>query len=87
MLKRTVILDEAARFHARTAALTAETAGKYESMIWLEGEGVFADCKKLLALMKVRIPVSRTLEIAADGPDEEEAAAALEETLMNMNWI
>ncbi len=87
MLKKAVLLDEKARFHARPAARIAEAAGKYESVIWLEGTGVFADCKKLLALMKVKVPASGLIEIHADGPDEEEAVSDLEKLLTEMSWL
>ncbi|MDO4491158.1 MAG: HPr family phosphocarrier protein [Lachnospiraceae bacterium] len=86
MLKKTITLSEAARFHARPAAMIVETANRFESMICLEGDGTIADCKRPLSLMRTRIPVSGTIVIVAEGSDEQEALAAIETLLCTMYW-
>ncbi len=78
MLKQTIILEETARFHARPAALIAEAAQRFESLICIEGEDTVADCKKILSLMKIRIPSSGILEIVTEGSDEQDAMSEIE---------
>ncbi|MDO4617232.1 MAG: HPr family phosphocarrier protein [Lachnospiraceae bacterium] len=86
MLRAEIILDETARFHARPAALIAEAAQKFESMICIEGEGVFADCKKFLSVMKIRVPSTGILEIVTEGSDERDAMSEIEYIIKNMYW-
>ncbi len=78
MLRKRIILDETARFHARPSAMIAETAQRFESMICIEGDEVFADCSNILSLMKIRIPSSRILEIVTEGSDEQDAMSEIE---------
>lgn len=86
MLRKTIILDETVRFHTRPAVLIAEASQKFESMICIEGDGLFADCKRPLSLMNIRIPSSRILEIVTEGSDEQDAMSEIEYIIKNMYW-
>lgn len=51
---------------------------KFQSKITLEGNGKTAEAGKLLAVMGMGIKHGTEITITADGPDEEEAIAAME---------
>ena len=67
--------------HARPAGLLVKEAGKFSSKITISGNGKTADLKRLLAVMSLGIKKGAEIEITAEGPDEVEAAGAIEKFL------
>ena len=64
--------------HARPAGVLQKEVKKLQSKITLEGNGKTAEAGKLLAVMGMGIKHGTEITITADGPDEEEAIAAME---------
>ena len=64
--------------HARPAGVLQKEVKKFQSKITLEGNGKTAEAGKLLAVMGMGIKHGTESTITADGPDEEEAIAAME---------
>ena len=64
--------------HARPAGVLQNEVKKFQSKITLEGNGKTAEAGKLLAVMGMGIKHGTEITITADGPDEEEAIAAME---------
>ena len=64
--------------HARPAGVLQKEVKKFQSKITLEGNGKTAEAGKLLAVMGRGIKHGTEITITADGPDEEEAIAAME---------
>ena len=64
--------------HARPAGVLVKEVKKFQSKITLEGNGKTAEAGKLLAVMGMGIKHGTEITITADGPDEEEAIAAME---------
>ena len=60
--------------HARPAGVLVKEAAKYQSTITLEG-----DAKRIFAVMGLAAKCGNTLNVKVEGPDEDEAAKALEE--------
>ena len=56
---------------------------KFQSKITLEGNGKKAEAGKLLAIMGMGIKHGTEVTITAEGPDENEAIAAMEEFFKN----
>lgn len=75
------IIQAETGMHARPAGMLVSTAGKFSSIIKVSCKGRQADARKLFALMKLGAKQNDCIQITADGPDEEQAAAALQETL------
>lgn len=69
--------------HARPAGLLVKEVKKFQSKITLEGNGKKAEAGKLLAVMGMGIKQGTELTITAEGPDEDEAIAAMEEFFKN----
>ena len=63
--------------HARPAARFVQAASRYASRIVIRENGREADAKSLIALLGLTIRPSSEITLAAEGPDAEEALAAL----------
>jgi phosphocarrier protein HPr len=63
--------------HARPAARFVQAASRFSSRIVIREDGREADAKSLIALLGLTIRPSSAITLAADGPDADEALAAL----------
>ena len=75
---RNVVVRNASGLHARPAARFVEEARRFESELHIEKDGKTADCKSVIALLKLGIDRGAGVRIEARGPDED---AALERLL------
>ena len=73
------IIQDELGIHARPAGVMVKEVKKFESKITIEGNGKKADAGKLLAVMGMGIKKGMEVTVAAEGPDEDAAAAGLEE--------
>jgi phosphotransferase system HPr (HPr) family protein len=73
MIIKTMTLGEKDFFHARPAAVVANTAKQYESVILLLWEGKVANVKDAFALMRMERFYGQSFDLMADGSDEEKA--------------
>ena len=64
--------------HARPAGMLVKEAKKYQSKITITKDGETAEASKLMAVMSLGVKCGQTVQIAVDGPDEEEAAAGIQ---------
>ncbi|HJD39385.1 MAG TPA: HPr family phosphocarrier protein [Candidatus Blautia stercoripullorum] len=64
--------------HARPAGMLVKEAKKYQSKITITKEGKSAEASKLMAVMSLGVKCGQTVQIAVEGPDEEEAAAGIQ---------
>jgi len=67
--------------HARPAARFVQAASRFTSRIVIREDGREADAKSLIALLGLTIRPSSEITLSADGPDADEALAALAEEL------
>ena len=67
--------------HARPAGLFAKLAKTFSAGVSVTSGGGTADGKKLFALMGLCVKKGDTITVAADGPDEDRAAAEIESFL------
>ncbi len=71
-----VVIDPSG-LHARPAARFVQAASRFSSRIVIRENGREADAKSLIALLGLTIRPSSEITLAADGPDADEALAAL----------
>ena len=64
-------------FHARPAALFAKEAAKYKSVITVCKDGLEINGKSVLGLLMMAAESGSRLKVRADGPDEDQALAAI----------
>lgn len=69
--------------HARPAALIAQTAGNFTSSIKLAKDQVKVDAKSIMGVMMLAAEHGSTLLLTVEGPDEQEAAAAIKQLFEN----
>lgn len=67
--------------HARPAGVLVKEAAKYQSSITIEKGDKTGDAKRIFAVMGLAVKCGNTVNIKVEGPDEEEAAKAVEEVL------
>ncbi len=63
--------------HARAAAKFVSTATRFESKVKLGKDGKEVDGKSIMSVMMLAASVGSQVQITTDGPDEEEAMAAI----------
>ncbi len=76
--KELTVINESG-IHARPAALIVETCTKYKSMIWFMKDGMRANAKSIMNIMLLAAEFGAQIQVEADGPDEEQALAAIAE--------
>jgi phosphotransferase system HPr (HPr) family protein len=77
---RLIVIDPAG-LHARPAAKVVKVASRFQSRIVLRSGERTADVKSLIALLGLTIRPQTEITLTADGPDGDEALAALMEEL------
>ena len=83
MKTMTYTIQDELGIHARPAGGLVKEVKKFQSKITLEGNGKKAEAGKLLAIMGMGIKHGTEVTITAEGPDENEAIAAMEEFFKN----
>lgn len=78
--KQYTITDEAG-VHARPASALVGSVSKFQSDITLEYKGKKVNLKSILGVMSLGVTSGSTVTIAADGADEQEAMARIDEVL------
>ena len=73
--ERTITL--AGDLHARPAGALAIAAAKFESSIELSAGGSQVDAKSVLGVMGLGATSGQDVTVAAEGPDAEQAVAAI----------
>lgn len=77
----TYTITDALGIHARPAGLLVKLAAGYQSNILISREGKEANAKRIMALMGLGATTGAEITVKVEGPDEGEAAAAVEEFL------
>ena len=73
MYIRTVTVNNQVGLHARPATFFIQKANEFKSSIWIEKDERRINAKSLLGVLSLGIIKGMTMDIAADGPDEQEA--------------
>ena len=74
-----MIVQNRAGIHARTSSLIVQTANKFQSNIMFERENITVNAKSIMGVMTMAAGYQTELTVSADGVDEAEAIAALEQ--------
>ena len=79
MVSKEVVINNQVGLHARPATFFIQKANEYKCSIWVEKEERRVNAKSLLGVLSLGIVKGTTVNIIADGSDEEEAIATLVE--------
>jgi phosphocarrier protein len=65
--------------HARAATLLVQTASRFQAKITVAKDGREVDGRSILGLLMLAAGQGSQIEVRAEGPDAEEALAAIEQ--------
>ena len=63
--------------HARAAAKLTEVAGRFKASVWVGRNGRRVNAKSIMGVMMLAAAKGSTLVVETEGPDEQEALAAV----------
>lgn len=78
MTEKILTVRNRAGIHARPAAIIAQTANKFASEVMLSRDDFEVNAKSIMGVITMAAGYNTQLTLRTDGPDESEAAAALE---------
>lgn len=78
MIRQSVTIINKLGLHARAAAKLVETASRYDSRVELIKGNRQVDAKSIMPVMMLAASQGTEVELVAEGPDEQQAIAALE---------
>ena len=78
MVEKQVEVRLKSGLQARPAALFVQEANQFSSDVFLEKDNKKVNAKSIMGLMSMAIGTGKTVTLAADGQDEEEAIEVLE---------
>jgi phosphocarrier protein HPr len=81
MVNKTFTIIEETGIHARPATMIVQAASKFDAEISLTYNGKTVNLKSIMGVMSLGLPHGAAIEISAEGKDEQEALAFLQETL------
>lgn len=81
MFSKNVTIVNPTGLHARPASQFVQTAGKYESTIFIVKDGNEINAKSIMGVMAGGLSQGTEIEIKAEGADEQAAVEALAELI------
>lgn len=81
MIKKSYVIKNKEGLHARPASDFCKTANQFKSKITVVKDGDEYDAKSILMVLCIGALQGETIEIRAEGSDEESAVEALIKTL------
>ena len=78
MIKRAIKISNKLGLHARASAKLTQMASKFQSAVWISRNGRRVNAKSIMGVMMLAAGLGATVELEADGPDEEAASTAIE---------
>ena len=86
-MKKSVVVKMQQDFEARPIANLVQVANRYESKIYLEHGDSRVNAKSIMGMMSLALLNGEEILVDAEGADEAEAVAAIEEFLVERNKI
>ena len=79
--KRDFTITAETGIHARPATILVQTASKFTSDITLTYNGKSVNLKSIMGVMSLGVGQNAEVTISAEGDDEKDAIAAIEDTM------
>ena len=77
MAEREIEITNKLGLHARASAKLTQTAGQFQSEVWLSRNGRRINGKSIMGVMMLAAARGTTIKLETLGPDENEAMIAL----------
>lgn len=81
MKEITVTVIDPVGLHARPATVAVNAASKFKSEIKISYKGKVVNMKSIMGVMSLGIPTQSEIVISAEGEDQDDAIATIEEVL------
>lgn len=81
MKEQTFTITDDTGVHARPATLLVNKAGQYQSEVELQYNGKTVNLKSIMGVMSLGVPKGAEIKVTANGSDEEQAIAGIEEVI------
>lgn len=81
MFSKEVLVSNQVGLHARPATFFIQKANEFKASIWVEKDERKVNAKSLLGVLSLGITRGVSINILAEGPDEEQAVNALVELI------
>jgi phosphocarrier protein HPr len=81
LISKEVIINNQVGLHARPATFFIQKANEFKSSIWIEKDDRRVNAKSLLGVLSLGIVKGTSVNIVADGVDEDEAIKTLAELI------
>jgi len=78
MIKRPITITNKLGLHARASAKLTQLASKFQSAVFIAKNGRRVNAKSIMGVMMLAAGIGSTVELEAEGPDEEAAMSAIE---------
>ena len=83
MLRQTVTITNPTGLHLRPAGIFCNVASRYKCRVTFEYDDVSANAKSVLSVLAACVKSGDEIEFICDGPDEDEALAAMVRVVKN----
>ena len=83
MQQREIEIINKLGLHARASAKLTQLAGQFTAEVWITREGRKVNAKSIMGVMMLAAAKGSIVAIETEGPDEEQAMAALVELINN----
>ena len=79
MAQTEMIIRNQLGLHARACAMFVKTAAKFEAEVYVARDDLEVNGKSIMGVMMLAAEEGATIRVRAEGPDESQALAALQE--------
>ena len=83
MIEKTLTIQNKLGMHARPAALFVQTSARFKSRVKIVKNGQEIDGKSIMGIMTLAASAGSCLILTAEGEDEQETMAALEQLIIS----
>jgi len=77
MLERDLVVTNKLGLHARASAKLVQLVQGFKSTVWLVSKGREVNAQSIMGVMMLSAGIGTPLTVRADGPDEQQAIAAV----------
>ncbi len=81
MIEKSITIQLSGGLEARPIAMLVQVASQHESSVYIEADGKKVNAKSIMGMMSLALGTGESVKVTADGSDEKEAMADIEEYL------
>ena len=77
MIQQNIVISNKLGLHARASAKLTQIASRFSSEIWISRNDRRVNAKSIMGVMMLAAGLGSTVRLETEGPDQDEAMAAL----------